>query len=157
MLCGDHFADEYEYVDEDGNDIEGEKDFYYYDKFPLSVKRVFLPPSEDLEKNNTVTLGGIFDECDNIQLFFCGFNKVVREKLITEDDFYAVFPDNSRGTFICPTVECAAGIREWKGCMKKWDIKIGSTITNGVSLEEGNTKKNVIDHTNTGFPKTPFT
>ncbi|MBO8456602.1 MAG: hypothetical protein IAA81_00045 [Spirochaetes bacterium] len=136
LLCGDHFADEYEYVDEDGNDIEGEKDFYYYDKFPLSVKRVFVLPSEDLEKNNTVTLGGIFDECNNIQLFFCGFNKVVREKLITEDDFYAAFPDNSRGTFICPSVECAAGIREWKGCMKKWDIKIGSTITNGVPLED---------------------
>ena len=156
LLCGDHFADEYEYVDEDGNDIEGEKDFYYYDKFPSSVKRVFVLPSKDLEKNNTVTLGGIFDECDNIQLFFCGFNKVVREKLITEDDFYAVFPDNSRGTFICPTVECAAGIREWKGCMKKWDIRTGTTITNGVPLEEGNTKKNVIDNTNTGLPKTPL-
>lgn len=141
LLCGDHFADEYEYVDEDGNDIEGKKDFYYYDKFPLSVKRVFLLPSEDLEKNNTVTLGGIFDECDGIQLFFCGFNKVVREKLITEDDFYVVFPDNSQGTFICPTVECVAGIREWKGCMKKWDIRTGTTITNGVPLEEGNTKK----------------
>lgn len=141
LLCGDHFADEYEYVDEDGNDIEGEKDFYYYDKFPSSVKRVFVLPSKDLEKNNTVTLGGIFDECDNIQLFFCGFNKVVREKLIMEDDFYATFPDKSRGTFICPSAECAAGIREWKGCMKKWNIKIGSTITNGVSLEEGNTKK----------------
>ena len=141
LLCGDHFADEYEYVDEDGNDIEGEKDFYYYDKFPSSVKRVFLLPSNDVEKKNTVTLGGIFDECDNIQLFFCGFNKVVHEKLVMEDDFYATFPDNSRGTFICPTVECAAGIREWKGCMKKWNFKIGSTITNGVSLEEGNTKK----------------
>ena len=91
LLCGDHFADEYEYVDEDGNDIEGKKDFYYYDKFPLSVKRVFVLPSDDVEKKNTVTLGGIFDECDGIQLFSVALIRLSGKNLLQKMTFMPPF------------------------------------------------------------------
>ena len=92
LLCGLHLkiADRDKLsdneFDEDTDDYftnkpeEKKKDYYWSSTFPKSVKRIFILPSDEYEKKNTVTLGGAFRDCSNLRLFYMGFDKCEHEK-----------------------------------------------------------------------------
>ena len=111
------------------------KDYYWSSHFPKSVKRVFVLPSDEFEKKNTVTLGGAFTECSNLRLFYMGFDKCEHEKYLCKDNTYKVFADDSHAEFISSSSDSAAFFNAEKNC-KNWEFKVGKTIKDAVSVNE---------------------
>ena len=111
------------------------KDYYWCSDFPKSVKRVFVLPSDEYEKKNTVTLGAAFNECSNLRLFYMGFDKCEHEKFLCKDGTYKVFADDSHAEFISPSSDSAAFFNAEKNC-KNWEFKVGKTIKDAVSVNE---------------------
>lgn len=110
-------------------------DYYWCSHFPKSVKRVFIFPSDEYEKKNTVTLGGAFNNCSNLRLFYCGFDKCEHEKFLCENSTYKVFADDSHADFISPSKDCLEFFNAEDVC-KNWNFKVGTTIQNAVSSAE---------------------
>ncbi len=111
------------------------KDYYWCSDFPKSVKRVFVLPSDEYEKKNTVTLGAAFNECSNLRLFYMGFNKCEHEKFLCENNTYKVFANDSHAEFISPSKDCQEFFNAEKNC-KNWEFKVGTTIQNAVSITQ---------------------
>ena len=152
LLCGIHIkgADEKKGIkDENGsyasytdNPNSVESDLYYCAHFPKSVKQIFILPSDDFEKKNTIVIGSSFTKCSNLRLFYCGFDKVAHEKFFLENCYYGLFEKNTHGTFICPSADCdildekyLIG-RETNFAERNWELKVGTTIQNAVSLKD---------------------
>ena len=110
-------------------------DYYWSSQFPKSVKRVFIFPSDEYEKRNTVTLGSAFNNCSNLRLFYCGFDKCEHEKFLCENSTYKVFADDSHADFISPSKDCLEFFNAEAAC-KNWNFKVGTTIQNAVSSAE---------------------
>lgn len=110
-------------------------DYYWSSQFPKSVKRVFIIPSDEYEKKNTVTLGKAFRNCSNLRLFYCGFDKCEHEKFLCENSTYKVFADDSHADFISPSKDCLEFFNAEDAC-KNWNFKVGTTIQNAVSSAE---------------------
>ena len=110
-------------------------DYYWSSQFPKSVKRVFIFPSDEYEKKNTVTLGKAFRNCSNLRLFYCGFDKCEHEKFLCKNSTYKVFADDSHADFISPSKDCLEFFNAEDVC-KKWNFKVGTTIQNAVSSAE---------------------
>ncbi|MGN0738764.1 MAG: hypothetical protein ACI4LX_01170 [Treponema sp.] len=110
-------------------------DYYWSSFFPKTVKRVFILPSDEFEKKNTVTLGKAFVECSNLRLFYVGFNKCEHEKFFCKNDTYKVFADDSHAEFISPSRDCQNFFNTERNC-KNWKLKVGKTIQKAVPIEE---------------------
>ena len=145
LLCGIHIkgADEKKgIIDANGsyasytdNPNSVESDLYYCAYFPKSVKQIFILPSDDFEKKNTIVIGSSFTKCSNLRLFYCGFDKVAHEKLYCKDSIYPVFNTDTHATFIAPSDASLDFFNAEQVC-KNWDFKVGTTIQNAVSLKE---------------------
>ena len=146
LLCGLHIkAADSEKVPKKDQPFEGSfytnntedkmYDYYWSSQFPKSVKRVFIFPSDEYEKKNTVTLGKAFRNCSNLRLFYCGFDKCEHEKFLCENSTYKVFADDSHADFISPSKDCLEFFNAEDVC-KKWNFKVGTTIQNAVSSAE---------------------
>ena len=147
LLCGVHISDLFNSNEEDivyvksgkttleYTDSVQKRDYYLLHKFPKSVKRVFLLPSDEFEKKNTIVIGSSFTKCSNLRLFYCGFDKVAHEKLYCKDSIYPVFNTNTHATFIAPSDASLDFFNAEQVC-KNWDFKVGTTIQNAVSLKE---------------------
>lgn len=154
LLCGIHISgfectdkDNIYYVqDKKGNmqytNSAAKQDFYFADAFPKSVKRLFILPSDEYEKKNTVVLGGSFSKYSDLRLVFCGFDKIIHEKWFTTERYWSIFEKDTHGTFICPSADCdilnekyLAG-RSGNFAERNWELKVGTTIQNAVSPAE---------------------
>ncbi len=147
LLCGCHISDlvnsdqdDIAYVKVGKNTLEytnsvQKSDFYWCTYFPKSVKRIFILPSDEFQKKNTVVLGASFCPCSNLRLFYSGFDKCVHEKLISKNTTYKVFSDDTHATFISPS-EDSLEFFNAEGSCKNWEFKVGTTIQNAVSPEE---------------------
>lgn len=145
LLCGIHIkgADEKKgikdangsYASYTDNPNSVELDLYYCAHFPKSVKQIFILPSDDFEKKNTIVIGSSFTKCSNLRLFYCGFDKVAHEKLYCKDSIYPVFNTDTHATFIAPSDASLDFFNAEQVC-KNWDFKVGTTIQNAVSCAE---------------------
>lgn len=116
------------------NDAE-EQDEYWRCGFPESVKRIFILPSDESQKKNTVVIGAPFDLCSNLSLFYSGFDKVTHEKFYSKNDTFKAFSNETHASFIAPSEESLDFFNTEEAC-KNWEFKIGTTIQNAVSLKE---------------------
>ena len=145
LLCGIHIkgADEKKgikdangsYASYTDNPNSVESDLYYCAHFPKSVKQIFILPSDDFEKKNTIVIGSSFTKCSNLRLFYCGVDKVAHEKLYCQDSIYPVFNTDTHATFIAPSDASLDFFNAEQVC-KNWELKVGTTIQNAVSLKE---------------------
>lgn len=122
-------------------------DDYRASSFPMTVKRVFILPSDEFEKKNTVVIGGSFTKCANLRLFFSGFEKCVHEKWFMKEHYYSIFHPDTHGTFICPSADCDILNEKYLVDRKEnlaernWEMKVGTTIQNAVSPKEAAKKE----------------
>ena len=145
LLCGLHIkaADSEKVPEKDkvfsefytNNTEDKMYDYYWCSHFPKSIKRVFIFPSDEYEKKNTVTLGSAFNNCSNLRLFYCGFDKCEHEKFLCKNGTYKVFADDSHADFISPSKDCLEFFNAEDAC-KNWNFKVGTTIQNAVSSAE---------------------
>lgn len=157
LLCGLHTkaADKSKITDNDkvfedcytNNPDGNSKDDYWASAFPMTVKRVFILPSDDYEAKNKVVIGGSFTRCANLRLFFSGFEKCVHEKWFMKEHYYSIFHPDTHGTFICPSAECDIlndkylVDRKENLAERNWELKVGTTIQNAVSPKEAAKKE----------------
>ena len=159
LLCGIHLSD-FECTNKDDiyyvqdkkenmqySDSAAKQDFYFADSFPKSVKRLFILPSNENEMKNTVVLGASFSKFSDLNLVFCGFEKIVHEKWFTKEQFWSIFEKDTHGTFICPSADCdilsdkyLVG-RGGNFAERNWELKVGTTIQNAVSPKEAAKKE----------------
>jgi len=149
LLGGIHFSDLIASHD-DGWDLVKDKwftnsakktDVYFlnYISGGLRLKRVFILPSNEQEKKNTVVIGPTFDTSPNLSLFYCGFDKCVHEKSLNYKKYYAIFDKKTHGVFITPSADC--DILDEKYLVDRgeniaennWELRVGTTLQNAVS------------------------